>query len=107
MGRARELSLLYLPSLMQSHTDCSVISGHIDCIVVVTDLTSLVMRACLRVPFSHSTIPYITILNLRSLAALLDAPLRFVAFLEEVLFTFGLAAAAYEPTGLVLWEGEA
>ena len=50
---------------------------------------------------------YITILNLRSLAVLLDAPLRFVAFLEEVLFTFGLAAAAYEPTDLVLWEGEA
>jgi len=38
---------------------------------------------------------------------LLDAPLRFVAFLEEVLFTFELAAAVYEPTGLVLWEGEA
>jgi len=26
---------------------------------------------------------------------------------RSVLFTFGLAAAAYEPTGLVLWEGEA
>ena len=70
-------------------------------------MTLLVMRACLQVPFSHSFIPYITILNLRSLAVLLYAPLRFVAFLEEVLFMFGLAAAAYEPSGLVLWEGEA
>ena len=83
IGRARELSLLYVPSLMQSHTDCSVISGHIHCIIAVTDLTSLVMRACLRVPFSHSSIPYITILNLRSLAVLLDAPLRSVASLRR------------------------
>ena len=74
IGRSRGCSLEYLPSLVLSHTECSDSSGHTDWMIVLTDLKSLAMWVYLEVPLGHYLIPYITMLNLWSLADIAGDP---------------------------------
>lgn len=120
IGRSRVCSLEYLPSLVLSHIECSDSSGYMDCTIVQTDFTSLAIRACLGVPLGHSLIPYITMLNLRSLAdwaEVLCGTVLGSLVLWESLSVFALTAVAYELGGWKLpgvavvgpwtWEGNA
>ena len=56
----------YLPKRVQSQTEWSERSGHMECTISLTAFVSSHRRLCMRVPLGHSLMPYTTMLNLCS-----------------------------------------